>query len=172
MKHALGDLTGLVKNHLPPDILPKIDIPERLFPAFDLSDLPNVGARIDLSQLPPGIAKGLDIDLSGGRDPVARRPDWATARPFARGGQGMRGRPRDRGAGRRFGRTAGGGAGARPPLRRGGRAGRGDPGGETAHFDYVRRSVTDGLTRVALDEATPVAHGVLTVESVEQVRDR
>ena len=44
--------------------------------------------------------------------------------------------------------------------------------GETAHFDYVRRSVTDGLTRVALDEATPVAHGVLTVESVEQARDR
>ena len=34
--------------------------------------------------------------------------------------------------------------------------------GETAHFDYVCRSVTDGLTRVALDEATPVAHGVLT----------
>jgi 6,7-dimethyl-8-ribityllumazine synthase len=44
--------------------------------------------------------------------------------------------------------------------------------GETAHFDYVCRSVTDGLTRVALDEATPVAHGVLTVESVEQARDR
>jgi 6,7-dimethyl-8-ribityllumazine synthase len=44
--------------------------------------------------------------------------------------------------------------------------------GETAHFDYVCRSVTDGLTRVALDEATPVAHGVLTVNSVEQARDR
>ena len=44
--------------------------------------------------------------------------------------------------------------------------------GETAHFDYVCRSVTDGLTRVALDEATPVAHGVLTVDSVEQARDR
>src|SRR5216110_1481497 len=44
--------------------------------------------------------------------------------------------------------------------------------GETAHFDYVRRSVTDGLTRVALDESTPVAHGVLTVETVAQARDR
>jgi 6,7-dimethyl-8-ribityllumazine synthase len=44
--------------------------------------------------------------------------------------------------------------------------------GETAHFDYVCRSVTDGLTRVALDEATPVAHGVLTVDSVAQARDR
>ncbi|HEX6968335.1 MAG TPA: 6,7-dimethyl-8-ribityllumazine synthase [Micromonosporaceae bacterium] len=44
--------------------------------------------------------------------------------------------------------------------------------GATAHFDYVCRSVTDGLTRVALDESTPVAHGVLTVDTVEQARDR
>jgi 6,7-dimethyl-8-ribityllumazine synthase len=40
--------------------------------------------------------------------------------------------------------------------------------GETAHFDYVCRSVTDGLTRVALDESTPVAHGVLTVDTFDQ----
>jgi 6,7-dimethyl-8-ribityllumazine synthase len=44
--------------------------------------------------------------------------------------------------------------------------------GDTAHFDYVCRSVTDGLTRVALDEATPVAHGVLTVDTHDQARDR
>ena len=44
--------------------------------------------------------------------------------------------------------------------------------GATAHFDYVCQSVTDGLTRVALDEATPVAHGVLTVNTLEQARDR
>jgi 6,7-dimethyl-8-ribityllumazine synthase len=44
--------------------------------------------------------------------------------------------------------------------------------GETAHFDYVCRSVTDGLTRVALDESTPVAHGVLTVDTEAQARDR
>lgn len=44
--------------------------------------------------------------------------------------------------------------------------------GETAHFDYVCQSVTNGLTRVALDEETPVAHGVLTVNTVEQARDR
>jgi len=44
--------------------------------------------------------------------------------------------------------------------------------GGTAHFDYVCRSVTDGLTRVALDESTPVAHGVLTVNTIEQARDR
>ena len=44
--------------------------------------------------------------------------------------------------------------------------------GETAHFDYVCDAVTAGLTRVALDERTPVAHGVLTVESLGQARDR
>ncbi|MEV4418070.1 6,7-dimethyl-8-ribityllumazine synthase [Catellatospora sp. NPDC049609] len=44
--------------------------------------------------------------------------------------------------------------------------------GDTAHFDYVCKSVTEGLTRVALDESTPVAQGVLTVNTVEQARDR
>jgi 6,7-dimethyl-8-ribityllumazine synthase len=44
--------------------------------------------------------------------------------------------------------------------------------GDTAHFDYVCRSVTDGLTRVALDESTPVAHGVLTVDTIEQALAR
>ena len=40
--------------------------------------------------------------------------------------------------------------------------------GETPHFDYVCDSVTAGLTRIALDESVPVAHGVLTVNSYEQ----
>ena len=44
--------------------------------------------------------------------------------------------------------------------------------GDTAHFEYVCQSVTDGLTRVALDESTPVAHGVLTVDSEDQARAR
>ncbi|HEV7899142.1 MAG TPA: 6,7-dimethyl-8-ribityllumazine synthase [Planosporangium sp.] len=44
--------------------------------------------------------------------------------------------------------------------------------GDTAHFDVVCQAVTSGLTRVALDESTPVAHGVLTVENYEQARDR
>lgn len=44
--------------------------------------------------------------------------------------------------------------------------------GETAHFEHVCASVTQGLTRVALDESTPVAHGVLTVENLDQARDR
>lgn len=44
--------------------------------------------------------------------------------------------------------------------------------GDTAHFEYVCQSVTDGLTRVALDESTPVAHGVLTVDNLDQARAR
>lgn len=44
--------------------------------------------------------------------------------------------------------------------------------GGTAHFEYVCKSVTEGLTRVALDESTPVAQGVLTVDSLEQARAR
>lgn len=44
--------------------------------------------------------------------------------------------------------------------------------GETQHFEYVCDAVTAGLTRVALDEGTPVAHGVLTVQSLGQARDR
>jgi 6,7-dimethyl-8-ribityllumazine synthase len=44
--------------------------------------------------------------------------------------------------------------------------------GATAHFDYVCQSVTEGLTRVALDESTPVAQGVLTVDTVDQALER
>jgi 6,7-dimethyl-8-ribityllumazine synthase len=44
--------------------------------------------------------------------------------------------------------------------------------GGTPHFDYVCRSVTDGLTRVALDERIPVGNGVLTCDTVEQARAR
>ncbi|RJL31336.1 6,7-dimethyl-8-ribityllumazine synthase [Bailinhaonella thermotolerans] len=44
--------------------------------------------------------------------------------------------------------------------------------GETAHFDYVCDSVTAGLTRIALDEATPVGNGVLTCDNLEQAYDR
>ena len=44
--------------------------------------------------------------------------------------------------------------------------------GETKHFEYVCDAVTAGLTRVSLDEQTPIAHGVLTVESLGQAKDR
>ncbi|GAA2384331.1 6,7-dimethyl-8-ribityllumazine synthase [Nonomuraea africana] len=40
--------------------------------------------------------------------------------------------------------------------------------GETAHFDYVCDSVTAGLTRISLDEETPVGNGVLTCETLDQ----
>lgn len=44
--------------------------------------------------------------------------------------------------------------------------------GETAHFTYVCDAVTAGLTRVALDEETPVGNGVLTVEDEDQALER
>jgi 6,7-dimethyl-8-ribityllumazine synthase len=44
--------------------------------------------------------------------------------------------------------------------------------GETPHFDYVCDAVTQGLTRVSLDESTPVANGVLTTNSEQQALDR
>ncbi|MDN6241418.1 6,7-dimethyl-8-ribityllumazine synthase, partial [Corynebacterium variabile] len=44
--------------------------------------------------------------------------------------------------------------------------------GDTAHFDYVCQSVTDGLTRASLDSGRPVGNGVLTVENQQQAVDR
>jgi 6,7-dimethyl-8-ribityllumazine synthase len=44
--------------------------------------------------------------------------------------------------------------------------------GQTPHFDYVCDAVTQGLTRVSLDSATPVANGVLTTNTEEQALDR
>ncbi|ONM50248.1 6,7-dimethyl-8-ribityllumazine synthase [Nocardia donostiensis] len=44
--------------------------------------------------------------------------------------------------------------------------------GDTPHFDYVCDAVTAGLTRVSLDERTPVANGVLTTNNEKQALDR
>ena len=44
--------------------------------------------------------------------------------------------------------------------------------GETAHFDYVCDSVTQALTRISLDESTPIGNGVLTVNDQQQAIDR
>lgn len=44
--------------------------------------------------------------------------------------------------------------------------------GETAHFDHVCQSVTAGLTRIALDESTPIGNGVLTCDTLEQAEAR
>lgn len=44
--------------------------------------------------------------------------------------------------------------------------------GGTPHFEYVCDAVTAGLTRVALDERTPVGNGVLTCDTREQAVER
>jgi len=44
--------------------------------------------------------------------------------------------------------------------------------GGTPHFEYVCDAVTAGLTRVALDERTPVGNGVLTCNTHEQAVQR
>lgn len=44
--------------------------------------------------------------------------------------------------------------------------------GDTPHFDYVCDAVTAGLTRVSLDEETPIGNGVLTVNTEQQALDR
>jgi 6,7-dimethyl-8-ribityllumazine synthase len=44
--------------------------------------------------------------------------------------------------------------------------------GGTPHFEYVCDSVTAGLTRVALDERTPVGNGVLTCDTKAQAVER
>lgn len=44
--------------------------------------------------------------------------------------------------------------------------------GDTPHFAYVCDAVTAGLTRVALDEGTPIGNGVLTCETLKQALDR
>jgi 6,7-dimethyl-8-ribityllumazine synthase len=44
--------------------------------------------------------------------------------------------------------------------------------GDTAHFEYVCRAVTDGLREIGLRTGAPVAFGVLTTDSVEQALER
>lgn len=44
--------------------------------------------------------------------------------------------------------------------------------GGTPHFDYVCRSVTDGITRLNLDIPVPVIFGVLTVDNDQQAEER
>jgi len=44
--------------------------------------------------------------------------------------------------------------------------------GGTPHFDYLCRSVYDGLLRVSLDACTPLGNGVLTCDTLDQAVDR
>ncbi len=44
--------------------------------------------------------------------------------------------------------------------------------GGTPHFDYICSACTNGLSKVALDTNTPVAFGVLTVDTIQQALER
>jgi 6,7-dimethyl-8-ribityllumazine synthase len=44
--------------------------------------------------------------------------------------------------------------------------------GETAHFDYVCQSVTQGITILNTSIDCPVIYGILTVNTLEQAMDR
>jgi 6,7-dimethyl-8-ribityllumazine synthase len=44
--------------------------------------------------------------------------------------------------------------------------------GETGHYDFVCRQVSEGCQQVALEASIPVIFGVLTTENIEQALDR
>jgi 6,7-dimethyl-8-ribityllumazine synthase len=44
--------------------------------------------------------------------------------------------------------------------------------GETPHFDYVCKSVTEGITRLNLEQEAPTIFGLLTVLNEQQAWDR
>lgn len=44
--------------------------------------------------------------------------------------------------------------------------------GDTPHFDYVAGEAARGIAQAAYDTGVPVAFGVLTVENLEQARER
>jgi len=44
--------------------------------------------------------------------------------------------------------------------------------GETPHFDYICRAVTQGLSHVALESDIPIVYGVLTADTAEQALER
>ena len=44
--------------------------------------------------------------------------------------------------------------------------------GSTPHFDYVASEVSKGVASVSLDSGIPIAFGVLTTDTIEQVVER
>lgn len=44
--------------------------------------------------------------------------------------------------------------------------------GETPHFDYVCKGVTEGLMQLNLELPVPVIFGILTVDNMQQAQDR
>jgi 6,7-dimethyl-8-ribityllumazine synthase len=44
--------------------------------------------------------------------------------------------------------------------------------GDTPHFDYVAKIISEGVLRVTLDHTIPIGFGVLTCENIEQAQVR
>ncbi len=44
--------------------------------------------------------------------------------------------------------------------------------GETAHFEYVAKIVSEGVLRVTLDHSIPIGFGILTLENAAQAESR
>ena len=44
--------------------------------------------------------------------------------------------------------------------------------GETPHFDYVAGEASRGVTDISLEHRIPVGFGILTVDTIEQARER
>ena len=44
--------------------------------------------------------------------------------------------------------------------------------GDTPHFHYISRAVTDGLLRLSLEQEVPIVFGVLTCDTLAQALDR
>ena len=44
--------------------------------------------------------------------------------------------------------------------------------GSTPHFDFVANEVSKGIASVSLENAKPIAFGVLTTDSIEQALER
>lgn len=44
--------------------------------------------------------------------------------------------------------------------------------GETPHFDFISKAVTEGVTRVALETVLPLSFGVITANRLDQAVER
>lgn len=44
--------------------------------------------------------------------------------------------------------------------------------GDTPHFDYVAKIVSEGVLRVMLDHSVPIGFGILTLENEQQAKSR
>lgn len=44
--------------------------------------------------------------------------------------------------------------------------------GETAHFDYIAKAATDGITRIMLDYKIPISFGIITTYTLSQTKKR